>query len=210
MRCPLPPGSRNPAEQLGFSARQRHPELEMPAAARRAGRGSLVPACVFGRVSLTSCQINIYSQIYLFAFVAENSRGVVFFVVLLCFVPLVYFWLRGAGERGSSSSAGSSPSSCFLQPVLGSLFCTEGLGWQQPFGCPQLSPLSLRVPFGPCCWFEGRGGMCTAPVPPGGLQDPGVSAPAPPAGAALQPRGAPQHPARSQPCCCPRLLFPSP
>ncbi|XP_040393408.1 uncharacterized protein LOC121060058 [Cygnus olor] len=70
----------------------------MPTAARRAGRGSLVPARVFGRVSPTSCQINIYSPIYLFAFVAENSRGVFFFLLLFCFVlfcsPCVFLAAR--------------------------------------------------------------------------------------------------------------------
>lgn len=70
-----------------------------------AGReGDLLPASVFGRVRLTSCQINIYSQIYLFAFVIENSCGLFFFSLCVlcahCFVPLVYFWLLSAGTEG--------------------------------------------------------------------------------------------------------------
>lgn len=81
----------------------------MPAAARRAGRGSLVPACVFGRVSLTSCQINIYSQIYLFAFVAENSRGVVFFCCFALFCSPCVFLAAWRWREGQLQL-------CWLQP----------------------------------------------------------------------------------------------
>lgn len=72
----------------------------------------LVPASVFGRVCLTSCQINIYSQIYLFAFVIENSCGLFFWCVCVCarcFVPLAYFWLLSAGERGCHSLSWLQP-----------------------------------------------------------------------------------------------------
>jgi len=106
-----------------------------------------VPACVFGRVCLTSCQINIYSQIYLFAFVAENSCGLGFFCVC-CFVPLVYFWLRSAGERGCYSF-------CWLQ-LFQLLLPTHGFehllqGGTQLAALLWLGTVSLPV----CPWAGG-------------------------------------------------------
>lgn len=57
-----------------------------------------MPARVFGRVSLISCQINIYSQNYLFAFVTENSCGLFFFCVLFC-SPCVFLAVQRWRER---------------------------------------------------------------------------------------------------------------
>lgn len=88
------------AKQLKLLTMQRHPGNDEGCSL--CWERDLVPASVFGRVCLTSCQINIYSQIYLFAFVIENSCGL-FFVCVRCFVPLVYFWLHSAGERGCHS-----------------------------------------------------------------------------------------------------------
>lgn len=96
-----------------------------------------LPASVFGRVRLTSCQINIYSQIYLFAFVIENSCGL-FFSLSLCVVcalfcsPCVFLaaqcWHRGGAATAFPGS--SSPSSCFSQPVLNLFFSEVGPAWQ--------------------------------------------------------------------------------
>lgn len=172
----------------------------MPAAARRAGRGSLVPACVFGRVSLTSCQINIYSQIYLFAFVAENSRGV--FFVLFC-SPCVFLAARRWREGQLQL--------CWLQPFQ---LLPPARGWEPLlYGGARLAA-ALRLPTAfspeppgslrPLLLVCRQGRDVHSPCSPRGLQDPRVSAPAPSAGAALQPRGAP--PAS---CTIPALLLPS-
>lgn len=97
---PKPPTNQNLAKQLKLPTMQRHPGNDDGCSL--CWERDPVPASVFGRVCLTSCQINIYSQIYLFAFVIENSCGL-FFVCVRCFVPLVYFWLHSAGERGCHS-----------------------------------------------------------------------------------------------------------
>lgn len=71
-----------------------------------------MPVCVFGRVCLTSCQINIYSQIYLFAFVTENSCGL-FFCVCVVLFPLCIFGCAVLARGVATAFAGSSHSSCF-------------------------------------------------------------------------------------------------
>lgn len=105
---PLP--NQNPAEQLKLLAMQRHPGNDDDCSL--CWERDPLPESAFGRVCLTSCQINIYSQIYLFAFVIENSCGFFLCVCVRCFVPLVCFWLHSAGERGSTAFPGSSRSSC--------------------------------------------------------------------------------------------------
>lgn len=104
-----------------------------------------MPARVFGRVSLISCQINIYSQNYLFAFVTENSCGLFFLCVVL--FPLCIFGCAALAGETAAAFAGSSRSSCFSQPIVLSLFCKEGLHWQ-PCSLPghvfRPAPLSRR------------------------------------------------------------------
>lgn len=136
--------NRDLAKQLKLLTMQRHP--------RNYDGCSLcwerdpVPASVFGRVCLTSCQINIYSQIYLFAFVIENSCGL-FCVCVRCFVPLVYFWLHSAGERGCHS-----------------------LSWLQPFQLPLLThAFEPLLEGGTCLAALLCLGTASSPLPPRAL-----------------------------------------
>lgn len=121
---PKPPQSK----ALELLAMQRHPGNDDDCSL--CWERDPVPESVFGRVCLTSCQINIYSQIYLFAFVIENSCGLFFLCVCALFCsPCVFLaaqrWREGLPQPFLAPAVpAASPDPCL------ELFCEVGPAWQ--------------------------------------------------------------------------------
>lgn len=144
---PKTPTTQNLAGQLKLPTVQRHPGNDEDCSL--CWERDPVPESAFGRVCLASCQINIYSQIYLFAFVIENSCG--FFFVCVCALfcsPCVFLavqcWREGLPQP---FLAPLLPAASPNPKELWSLFCKVGPAWQLSCAWAQRPPHSPLCPW---------------------------------------------------------------